>query len=367
VFASSSGSGDVTTGSLRAFDAKGVTSCTGGPPATCAPLWSVSFAPSPYYPANQALSAPTASGADVIVGHELQGLVGFGAISTYAANTGAPAADAGPGGAGGLVVAGGHIYSEVFQVAQPIPNITLRYLAVLDAATRAKQFVATDPDGAAFSNAAVAGGVLFATAGPELAAFDAAGVTNCGTNAPPAWAGHVTAPKYCFPLWTAGAAEHYLGQPSVANGSVYVADSQGRVSAFPASGCGASVCTPAWTGQAGPAAFGSVTVTGTSVFVGSTDGKLYAFRAKGCGATTCNPTWTAVGSAGAPSVAGSVLFSAAADGHLRAFDANGCGQKTCTALRDINVGIPLRGAPAISDGRVFVTDTAGTLHAYGLQ
>ena len=139
------------------------------------------------------------------------------------------------------------------------------------------------------------------------------------------------------------------------------------MSAFPASGCGAATCNPTWTGQAGTAAFGTVAVTGTSVFVGSTDGKLYAFPAKGCGAATCTPTWTAPGSAGCARRSRDPSSSPrSADGHLRAFDANGCGQKTCTPLWDTNVGTPLRGAPAISDGRVFVTDTAGTLHAYGL-
>jgi hypothetical protein len=61
-----------------------------------------------------------------------------------------------------------------------------------------------------------------------------------------------------------------------------------------------------------------------------------------------------------------VLFTASSDGHLRAFDAAGCGQATCSPLLDANVGTPLKGAPAIGDGRVFVTDTAGVLHAYGL-
>ena len=113
-------------------------------------------------------------------------------------------------------------------------------------------------------------------------------------------------------------------------------------------------------------ALGTVAVTDTSVFVASTDGKLSAFPAKGCGATTCTPTWTAPSAGGPPSVAGSVLFVGSADGHLRAFDARGCGAATCTPKWDTDVGAALWNAPAVSDGRVFVTDSAGVLHAYGL-
>src|SRR3954466_7326258 len=58
VFASSNASGDGTTGALRAFDAKGVTSCTGASPATCTPLWSVSFPPSSLFASVQLLSPP---------------------------------------------------------------------------------------------------------------------------------------------------------------------------------------------------------------------------------------------------------------------------------------------------------------------
>ena len=60
------------------------------------------------------------------------------------------------------------------------------------------------------------------------------------------------------------------------------------------------------------------------------------------------------------------VFVGSSDGHLRAFAAGGCGKKTCTALWDTNVGTPIATAPAVSDGRVVVTDTSGTLHAYGL-
>jgi hypothetical protein len=367
VFASSSPDGTVTAGALHAFDAKGVTGCTGAAPAICNPLWSVTSPPIGLQTNGPTVSPPVVAGPNVVAGYRNINPGGsFTGMNAYAVSSGTSAFGAAPGGAGSPVVTGGVIYAGVTKVARPIPITTLDYVAAFDATNGSTKFVATDQDGRAFWAPAVSGGVLFAVSGAQLAAFDAAGVANCGTNAPPAFGGTVVAPKFCFPLWTAGIANHNLGQPSVANGSVYVADSEGLVSAFRASGCGAATCNPTWTGETGTAALGSVAATGTSVFVGSTDGKLSAFPAKGCGQATCAPTWTASGGAGAPAVAGGVLFTASSDGHLRAFNAAGCGKATCTPLLDTIVGTPLRGAPAISDGRVFVTDAAGVLHAYGL-
>ena len=61
-----------------------------------------------------------------------------------------------------------------------------------------------------------------------------------------------------------------------------------------------------------------------------------------------------------------MLFTGSEDGHLYAFDASGCGHPTCTPLWSGNVGAPVHSQPAISDGRVFVTDTIGVLHAFAL-
>ena len=67
-----------------------------------------------------------------------------------------------------------------------------------------------------------------------------------------------------------------------------------------------------------------------------------------------------------PSVAGSVLFAGSEDGHLYAFDATGCGRVTCTSKWAGVTRATVRTAPVISDGRVFVTDDTGTLHAFAL-
>ena len=65
--------------------------------------------------------------------------------------------------------------------------------------------------------------------------------------------------------------------------------------------------------------------------------------------------------------AGSVLFTGSEDGALFAFDARGCGGTTCSALWGRRIGVPIHSAPVVSDQRVFVTDTAGVVHAFGLS
>lgn len=66
------------------------------------------------------------------------------------------------------------------------------------------------------------------------------------------------------------------------------------------------------------------------------------------------------------SVAGALVYVGSDDGHLYAFNAFGCGQASCSPAWSTNVGAPVETSPAIANGQVFVTDTAGTLHAYGL-
>lgn len=372
VFATSRPAGNVTSGALQSYDARGVTNCTGASPATCSPVWSLSFPPTSFQVTGLNPSAPTVTGTNVVVGFEtFQSGGSSSVIGVYTASSGAPLFGAAPGGTASIAVASGYFYASVTDIVRPIPFQTAQYLAAFDAATGVKQFIATDENAPAYGPPAIANGVLFAIAsGPKLEAFDAAGVTNCSTAQPPQWpVGTVHAPKFCFPLWSATLTpEVSYRQPAVANGLVYVTDSLGKLSAFSAAGCGMPTCTATWMASAGATSLSSPAVTASSVFAGSSDGHLYAFPASGCGAATCKATWTASagGALSAPSVAGSVLFVGSSDGHLRAFAAGGCAKLTCTAAWDTNVGTPIATAPSVSEGRVFVTDTSGTLHAYGL-
>jgi outer membrane protein assembly factor BamB len=53
------------------------------------------------------------------------------------------------------------------------------------------------------------------------------------------------------------------------------------------------------------------------------------------------------------------------DGRVYAFDANGCGARTCSPPGSAATGSPVRWAPAISAGRVYVTNDNGDLYALG--
>jgi outer membrane protein assembly factor BamB len=87
------------------------------------------------------------------------------------------------------------------------------------------------------------------------------------------------------------------------------------------------VCPPAWVGGPGLAVTTQPAVAGTGptavVFVGSWDGSVDAFPAAGCGAANCAPVWSA------------------------------------------DAGSPVIGAPAVSNGAVYVGTAAG-LVAFGL-
>lgn len=371
VFVGANPGGSVTTGALQAFDATGATNCTRSPVA-CTPLWSVSFPPGQDQSTGWNVSSPVVSGSDVYVGTtNIQPLASATGVGAYATADGTQAFWSSPGGGSWPAVTGGYAYLETTEIVRPVPFTTVEYLGAYAASNGAQQFVDTDPSASGFNDPAVANGVTYATSNsfPKLDAFDAAGVTNCGPSyEPPSWVGEVYANQWCGPLWTGTLAHTASNLPAVANSSVYVADSQGTVSVFAAAGCGASTCSPTWSASAGRQSLTSPAVAGSALFVGSADGTLYAFPAKGCGNATCSPAWTAsLGSAAdAVSVAGSVVFVTTTDGHLEAFDSGGCGQSTCNPLVSIAVGNPVHTAPAVSSGRVFVTDTAGIVHAYGL-
>jgi outer membrane protein assembly factor BamB len=86
--------------------------------------------------------------------------------------------------------------------------------------------------------------------------------------------------------------------PALADGVLYVASTDGRLSAVPAGGCGAVRCPASWSTETGAATSVQPAVAGGVVYVGATDGTLRAFDADGCGRATCPPLWTAnVGSA----------------------------------------------------------------------
>ena len=137
VFAASSPTVNVTTGALQSYDARGVTNCTGAPPATCSPLWSVSYPPDSFQSRGPDLSAPTVTGTNVLVGLEsIQSGGSRSGIGVYTASSGAWAFSAPHGGTGPMAVAAGRIYAGVTDVVRSVPFQAASYLAAFDARDR---------------------------------------------------------------------------------------------------------------------------------------------------------------------------------------------------------------------------------------
>jgi outer membrane protein assembly factor BamB len=225
---------------------------------------------------------------------------------------------------------------------------------------------------------AVMDGVVYVTSGDGMtavvAAFDAAGVQQCGGS-----------PKTCSPLWLGVTSGALNGSPTVASGKVYI-ESGDDVIAFDAAGVRNCTpyprfCAPVWSAHTLDQVVGAPTVVDGVVYVGSWDSHLYAYDAAGftgCSGspTVCSPLWTATLSGpiySTPAVSGGVVYvgngnQLGTSGTLYAFDAHGvtgCAgtPRVCaplwTASADGNLG-----SPAVGAGRLFVSSNQGTLYAF---
>jgi outer membrane protein assembly factor BamB len=93
--------------------------------------------------------------------------------------------------------------------------------------------------------------------------------------------------------WQTQLSSPVTGAPALADGMLYAATADGRLSAFPSGGCGAFRCPVAWNTDEGSAITVQPVVAGGVVYVGSADGSVRAFDAAGCGISLCRPLWTA--------------------------------------------------------------------------
>ncbi len=375
-------------GGLQAYDAAGTT-CTGAAPATCSPIWSKMFAlPASTETAFGAISPPLLTDSYVAVDTALVDYSYFYlpgrqplqyvsnlryAGGSFDPASGAPVAGQTRTGIAPAAEVDGAVYGyrrtthDLLFLGYNL-RYDVTYLIASVPGDQGSSFSIRNQPVGAFatfvgSAPAVSAGALFVMRPGELQAYDARGRDHCATVA-------VDADNECLPMWT-GTLRHpatFDGMPAVAKGRVYAPALDGAVEVFDTAGCGAAACESLWTAQAGSSHLGPVSVTDDTLFAASDDGHLYAFDATGCGVATCEPKWSSdLGSpVHAPSVAGSVLFTGSEDGHLYAFIAAGCDRPTCTPVWTGNVGAPIHTAPVISDGRVFVTDASGTLHAFGL-
>ncbi len=270
------------------------------------------------------------------------------------------------------------------------------------------------------SNPLVAGNVVYETfsnsggSSGELAAFDAAGTTNCsGTPkvCQPLWTANVISPfgvnldgttvfvndlqgrsldafdatgttgcsgspKVCQPLWTAPFAS--LSVPSVADGRVYVVDNPlaggGQVAAFDEAGttnCSGTprVCQPLFTVALETGSPGSVDVSGGVGYVETetldlsptitVPSRLVAFDATGVQGCTgdvtvpCNPLWTAP-------LGGAAWFNtpAVAGGRVYAPLSNASGQ-TVVDVFDAAGSTGCSGSPVVCQPLMTTTPVSG--------
>jgi outer membrane protein assembly factor BamB len=301
------------SGSLDVYDAAGNTNCGGGTPKSCSPLWTATL--------------PATSG-----------------LVTSA-----------------VVVAGGTVYGT---------NSDSKIWAVDAAGTRNCSGTPktctplwTASTGTSGGDVAVADGRLYVVSSSGLQVFDAFGVQGCSGT-----------PVVCTPLWSSTDFATTPLRPTVANGTVYVAGADGRISAFDATGtqnCGGvpKTCTHLWRTQA--LGLGAATVAGGTLYAGSNDGNLYAFDAAStqqCAGSpkVCAPLWhasadTSLGQA-PPTVANGVVY-AGTGGTLSpspqtykvyAFDANG--STDCSGVPNVCSPLWSRTSPGGEIGQVVVSD-----------
>lgn len=342
-------------GELRAYDAA-TGDCTA--PGACTPLWTRSL--------DAWFDGPVVAGHTVSAGGFTIVATGIGTGTFYSVasvgggldlDTGTPA----PGGSAtaSVVTGDGKVAGwvpRIFYLGSPFPYFA--YQLVSGGSTLFEGFAGAGTPGPVPGTTSIVDGRAYVSTGSGVMVLPATG--GCSMTCPVLW---TTQPA---------ATVSWDSLPTVDQGFVYVSEVNGAVEAFPAAGCGRipdGHCSAAWRAQAGTAHLSGVAIDGSTLFVGSDDGHLYAFPAAGCGAATCAPSWSVdLGHAvHNPSVAGGSVFAPTDDGRVAVIDAHGCGVATCSpAWVSAASGSPVRWAPVVADGRVFVLDDTGRMRVFGL-
>lgn len=262
--------GSATT--LYAFDAAGTSGC-GGTPKTCAPLWAANAPCSGGYctpsVANGVVFANSNFDAELSAFDEKgeHGCSGIPRICTplWTASTGQQSPVH-------WIVA---VANGTALVSQAHTLLAFDSTGTVGCSGIPKRCVPlwTAPVSGLSSPPAIDRGVAVVTTDGGLAAFDAAGSTNCSGS-----------PKTCMPIWTA----QYSGYtaPSLANNVVFGASFAAgfpKIDAFDASGATAcsgtpKVCLPRWQSTPVEATPAGVSIANGTVYVASTDGLVTAFR-----------------------------------------------------------------------------------------
>jgi outer membrane protein assembly factor BamB len=305
---------------LYAFDATGVTGCSGSP-KICSPLWTGATG-------GLIDTSPTVSGGAVYVGSYDKELYAFDA--TGVTGCGGSPKTCSPlwtGATGGEIHSSPAVADGVVYVGSNDDKLYAYAVGCNSGGGTCSPLWTGATGGEIYSSPAVANGVVYVGSfDKKLYAFDAAGVTGCGGGT-------------CAPLWTGATGGEIYSSPAVANGVVYVGSFDKKLYAFDAAGvtgCGGGTCAPLWTASTGGSVLSSPAVANGVVYVGSEDHKLYAY-AVGCnsGGGPCSPLWTSIAGDiinSSPAVARGMVYVGSNDGELRAFSLSGVLPATYHAL-----------------------------------
>jgi outer membrane protein assembly factor BamB len=171
----------------------------------------------------------------------------------------------------------------------------------------------------------------------------------------------------CAPLWVARTRFSPAAAPTVAGGSVLVADYQGTVYAIDA-----ATGILKWKGTVTPTPH-AVAVARGIAYVTSGSGELVAFALAGCGEAVCSPLWTSAPSGFSlftPTIANGVVYVGALDfiytqGDVLAYPTTCI--DGCEPLATLVLGGANETPVAVAGGRIYATTVNGNIDSFGLS
>jgi len=198
-----------------------------------------------------------------------------------------------------------------------------------------------------FFSATVANGIVYVAGDYGLFAFP----TNCS--------------GLCAPLWLSAMSVSPNGSSAVVDGVAYLARYDGFVYAIDAT-TGAKL----WYAHV-PAAPTAPAVADGTLFIGSSAGRLYAFDGAGCGAPRCYPIWTAIPQQSVfdPVVANGIVYVGSLNGiytagAILAYPTR-C-EALCNPLWTASVEGAVESALSVVNGTIYAGTLTGALYTFGL-
>lgn len=166
-------------------------------------------------------------------------------------------------------------------------------------------------------------------------------------------------------LWVGTTGHGSSFAPAVGNGYVYL-ETSSALEVYTASGCGATTCAPRWSVALTDQPHSPAALVNSMIFVnGFTN--LFAINALGCGSVTCSPLWQAAITSNGSGVAvanGEVYMTGSNE--LDVFRAGGCGSPVCKPqwIAQYNDQIMGPMSPVIAYGYIYFGGGMGTFYVY---